>query len=180
MEEFKKITELNFEEFLESNRAEWLPERVEFFLYPKKIDYEFSLELSLVDCESPIEQLLALELEASNITSFKFFNPFIDVEEIIKQANIIINNKKYRVDFLIIVDYKNQGKKQFVIECDGYEFHQKTKKQVEDDNKRQRALQAAGYEVIRFSGSEIYNKPFLCALEIKDIILSNCEYKKKG
>ena len=66
----------------------------------------------------------------------------------------------------------------FVIECDGYEFHQKTKKQVEQDNERQRALQKEGYEVIRFSGSEIYHRPKKCALEVKKIILSRCKYIK--
>ena len=55
---------------------------------------------------------------------------------------------------------------------------QKTKKQVENDNKRSRDLQEEGYEIIRFSGTEIYHKPRQCAENIKNIILSKCKYIK--
>lgn len=178
MKNFKKITEENFEQFIEDGYSEWITDSVESLLYPEICDYQLSLELSLIDCESPIEQLLALELERIGLENIYNFNPFIDVIGIQKQQEIKGKNKKYRVDFLIPVVYKNQENKCFVIECDGYEFHQKTKKQVEEDNKRQRELQKLGYEVIRFSGTEIYHKPYQCAMEIKNIIMSKCEYKK--
>ena len=37
-------------------------------------------------------------------------------------------------------------------------------------------LQKQGYEVIRFSGTEIWHKPYQCACEIRNIILSKCKY----
>lgn len=143
-------------------------------------NFQFNLEYSLKDCESPIEQLLAVSLERINLLGFCHYNPFIDVIAIEKQQDIKISKKvTYRVDFLITVHYKNQGMKGFVIECDGHEFHQKTKEQVEKDNQKTRDLQMKGFEVTRFSGTEIYHRSYLCATEIRKLILSKCEYKKE-
>lgn len=178
MEKFKKITEDNFEDFCLENRKNWLSDRVETFIIGNCSDYQMLLEESLIDCESPIEQLLSIYLVVLQLENIVLYNPFIDVVTIEKQKEITIENKKYRVDFLIPVVYKNQGEIMFVIECDGYEFHQKTKEQVESDNQRQRDLQEFGYEVIRFSGTEIYHKPYRCAEQIKNIILSKCKYVK--
>lgn len=178
MEGFKKITENNFEDFIENSYDDWLTDRVRLFLLGNSCGHESILLESLIDCESPIEQLLAIELEDLRLENTNIYNPFIDVIGIDKQQEIEVNNKKYRVDFLIPVKYKNQENISFIVECDGYEFHQKTKKQVEADNKRQRDLQEAGYEVIRFSGTEIYHKPYDCALAVKNIILSKCKYNK--
>lgn len=178
MSNFKKITEDNYDDFIEDSYDNWLTKRVSTFLIGNICDFQDYLEYSLKDCESPIEQLLALELANLNLEGINKFNPFIDVIGVDKQEEIIIKNKKYRVDFLIPVVYKNQDNIMFVIECDGHEFHQKTKQQVEADNKRQRELQEAGYEVIRFSGTEIYHKPHDCALAVKNIILSKCKYTK--
>ena len=140
-------------------------------------EYEENLKYSLELCESPIEQLLRLELERINLINTIRYNKYIDIIEIQNQAIIDCGKNRYRVDFLIPVFYKNQGGMMFVIECDGYEFHQKTKEQVEQDNKRTRDLQKAGYEIIRFSGTEIWHSSYKCACEIKNIIFSKCEYK---
>lgn len=178
MEKFKKITEENFENFVIDCHYEWLSDRVSTFLIGNSSGHTMTLEESLINCESPIEQLLAIELADSRLDEINIYNPFIDVVGIDKQKEITVKNKKYRVDFLIPVIYKNQENINFIIECDGYEFHQKTKKQVENDNKRMRDLQEAGYEIIRFSGTEIYHKPYKCVMNIKDIILSKCKYIK--
>ena len=178
MEKFKKITGDNFDDFIEDSYDNWLANRVKTFFIGINVDNESDLQYSLVGCESPIEQLLALELQNLKLEGMFRYNPYIDVVAIDKQQEIEAKGNKYRVDFLIPVIYKNQENITFVIECDGYDFHQKTKKQVEKDNKRQRDLQEAGYEVIRFSGTEIYHKPYQCALTIKNIILSKCKYIK--
>lgn len=143
-------------------------------------DIEHSYYYSLVDCESPIEQLLALELENINILNIRLYNPFIDVISIIKQDKIVVNGSEYRVDFVIPVVYKNQENKMFIIECDGYEFHRRTKEEDEYENKRERDLQIKGYEIIRFSGVEIWHRPRQCAEEVIKIILSKCKYVIKN
>lgn len=180
---FTKITEDLYYDInrIEKNRSiqEYLVESVKMNLIPLISDSEMVLEESLINCESPIEQLLSMALENLNIKNTYIFNPFIDVVEIEKQTEIKCNGKKYRVDFYIPVIYKNQEEKVFIIECDGYEFHQKTKQQVERDNARTRDLQKAGYEIIRFSGTEIWHRPYKCAKEVLNIILSKCKYIKE-
>ncbi|MCL6455084.1 MAG: endonuclease domain-containing protein [Alicyclobacillus sp.] len=61
---------------------------------------------------------------------------------------------KYRVDFA--VEY---GDVKIVIECDGHEFHEKTKEQAARDKKRDRYLASQGYTVLRYTGSEIVKNP---------------------
>lgn len=152
---------------------------VNVFLEKTKNHYGDYLKESLNDCESPIEEYLAMTLRMLNIELIGLYNPFVKITKFAKQEVIVCNENTYRVDFLISVEYKNQGKTDYVIECDGHEFHQKTKEQVERDNKRTRNLQKAGYEIIRFSGTEIYYNAIKCAKEVLNIILSKCKYEKE-
>lgn len=180
MEDFVIITNKILSDF-KINIEDFLVEKVETHFKGLNIDNECALRESLLYCESPIEQLLSLYLTNLRI-SFNDWNPFIEVSQIGNNQEIECKNgKKYRLDFYFIVNYKNQETKYFGIECDGYDFHQKTKAQVKYDNQRQRDLQNEGIEIIRFSGSEIWENPFKCANEVKNIILSNCKYiLKKG
>ncbi|MBV9851812.1 MAG: DUF559 domain-containing protein [Armatimonadetes bacterium] len=59
-------------------------------------------------------------------------------------------------------------RKQLIVECDGHEFHEKTRAQVARDKQRDRYLQKLGYKVFRFSGSEINQDAISCALEVFD------------
>ena len=162
----------------DNNWYDFLNEKVQESYNILNCENSCILQESLIDCESPIEQLLSLYL-ANLRMSFNDLNPFIEVSQIGNNQNITCKNgKKYRLDFYFIVKYKNQETKYYGIECDGYEFHQKTKKQVQYDNQRQRDLQNEGIEIIRFSGSEIWKNPIKCAIEVKNIILSNCKYIK--
>lgn len=45
------------------------------------------------------------------------------------------------------------------IECDGHDFHERTKEQAERDKKRDRDIQSLGWNVARFTGSEIVRDP---------------------
>ena len=107
--------------------------------------------------ESPIERLL---LEAFDMIRTKDLNTIYDYY-LIPQVEI----GKYRVDFELINPYKK-----IVVECDGYDFHQKTKEQVKKDNQRERDLKKLGYEVVRFSGSEIFEDAEKCVKDLIDIM----------
>lgn len=72
----------------------------------------------------------------------------------------------HRVDFLLLHTKGLVGFGGIVIECDGHDFHEKTKDQAARDKARDRDLQDAGYKVLRFSGSEIWRDAFKCANEI--------------
>ena len=67
-------------------------------------------------------------------------------------------DKKYRVDFLL-------PSKNVVIELYGYEYHN-TKYKITKDAERERYLQRKGYQVIRFTGSEIYKDAQKCVNEV--------------
>ena len=56
-----------------------------------------------------------------------------------------------------------------VVECDGFEYH-KNKEQFINDRKRDRLLKSHGYDVVRFSGSEIYADPLVPAKELLDYL----------
>lgn len=62
---------------------------------------------------------------------------------------------KYRVDFL--VTFLRDKKRKIIIECDGHDFHEKTKEQAKHDKERDRYFTAEGYEIYHYTGSEIYN-----------------------
>lgn len=73
----------------------------------------------------------------------------------------------YRVDFLITFDPDDGGAQMAaVVECDGHDFHEKTKEQAAHDKKRDRYLQSQGLTVLRFTGSELYRDPMSCAFEV--------------
>lgn len=72
----------------------------------------------------------------------------------------------YRVDFLFD-DHSVPNLRQFiVVECDGHDFHEKTKEQARHDKKRDRYFTALGWKVLRFTGSEIFNDPEEVSSEI--------------
>lgn len=120
-------------------------------------------------CQTPIEKILAIYLEEyANRSKLHFLG---DVFEIEPQAEIEINDKKYKVDFLVkFLKEENLIDHEFVIECDGHDFHEKTKEQVKKDKERERNLMENGYVVIRFTGSEIYDSPARCARQALRII----------
>ncbi len=73
--------------------------------------------------------------------------------------------ENYRVDFAFYAVAKG-GVKKLVVECDGHDFHERTKEQARKDRSRDRRLQELGYQVFRFTGSEIHADPMKCALQI--------------
>lgn len=106
--------------------------------------------------ESPIEEILLKSIK-ENFPLGKY--------EIKTQEEIL--NGKYRVDFIISSKDINK-EKSLIVECDGHEFHEKTKKQAQKDKKRDRECLLAGYNVMRFTGSEIYYNTEECIEDIKN------------
>lgn len=112
-------------------------------------------------CKSPIEKIFNLAFDKRMWDLKK-----LDIEyELNPQYEIIANNHKYFADFFVsfVDDEQMEQSLKIIIECDGHEFHQKTKAQVKRDNERDYDLKIAGYDVIHFSGSQVYNDPIKCA-----------------
>ena len=150
------------------------------------------LEGLFATCESSIEKtmLCALIIVGSDKVSNVFF--IIKGVEFNKDENsgdrIIIEPQaiigKYRIDFrvryqIFSPDFDNEielknGEKipgtkwdteELLIECDGHDFHEKTKEQAMKDRKKDRMLQSLGFKIFRFTGAEIYRDPINCADE---------------
>jgi very-short-patch-repair endonuclease len=126
--------------------------------------------------DSPIEAILAAAMYAENyagdhsfdrIALFDDFGRDVTLEPDSRVLNIepqvtILN---YTADFVAYAHTIN-GTKALVIECDGHDFHERTKEQAAHDRARDRAMQEAGYTVFRFTGSEIYRDPVKCARQV--------------
>jgi very-short-patch-repair endonuclease len=140
-------------------------------------------------CESPIEQLLMvglhfvppyfcdrigvgddLECYIHGQEVMEPYEPFIFVQP---QAAV----GQYRVDFLITVKFSDQHEPRavLVVECDGHDFHEKTKEQAAKDKRRDRVMTSKGLRVMRFTGSEIYKSPHDCALEVMECLFDAWE-----
>ncbi|MUV13552.1 DUF559 domain-containing protein [Noviluteimonas gilva] len=142
---------------------------------------------SLFNCgvESPIEQTMAGWLCWLDADFFGFVDachePWFDDDyrwgedewgySVMPQVQV----GSYRVDFLILVrGFK--GKRRIAIECDGHDYHDKTKEQAARDKKRDRDLLLAGVSVMRFTGSEIFRDCEACFLQIQEAVCkASCE-----
>lgn len=128
---------------------------------------------------SPIEQILFIALVLYTPKEKDF-----DVK-IWYQKQINVLDKMYIADFCIEeIQINNRWyslNKPIIIECDGYEYHS-SKIQLSKDYEREQKLKLAGYDIIRFTGSQIYNNPKECSniiyMYIKNLIKSN-QYKEK-
>jgi len=77
---------------------------------------------------------------------------------------------KYRADFIFdaFCSYPSDGA-HVLVEIDGHEFHEKTAEQAQKDKYRERRFAEAGYSILRFTGTEVFNNPTLCLRETLDV-----------
>jgi len=82
----------------------------------------------------------------------------------------------YRLDLAVVgvvtdpVSREEVGRVFVAVECDGHEFHEKTKEQAQHDKARDRRLQELGWLVARFTGSEILRAPEQAAWDVYRLI----------
>ena len=141
----------------------------------------------LRNCESPIEQILVAamydswgaiinthfnRLQSTLPSEFPLWDGIFTVLAY-PQKEIETFKKSYRVDFFLCLTrfWYGHGKDdpewgKLVIEVDGHEFHEKTKQQAYSDKKRDRRMLFEGYQVLRFTGSDVFNNPYECVEEI--------------
>lgn len=131
-------------------------------------------------CESPIEEIFLAafsdpEFAFSWESSFIYNHPDSDgcLPNRIgttEYGPLAIQHKigKYRVDFAMTP----APSKWLAIELDGHDFHERTKEQAQRDKSRDREIQAAGWHVVRFTGSEVWKSPTKCVRETLAIAAS--------
>lgn len=132
---------------------------------------DFILEENLISL-SPIEQILALSIMFYEKLSTSKPKLRLNVKY---QEHINIEKSEYIADFIIYsvkIDKKiKKLKTPLIIECDGFEYHSK-KEQMTYDYKRERNLKLKGFDILRFTGSQIFKDPIVSAKEIFSYVLN--------
>lgn len=124
-------------------------------------------------CQSPIERYLIIAVKA---VSWYLNHIKLNAVQSTPENLDVFNERlilfwpqapvgEYRADFLF---YRKEGSQlgSLIVECDGHEFHERTKEQAARDRKRDRYMQDLGLKVYRFTGSEIYRDPTRCAIQV--------------
>lgn len=135
---------------------------VALFAYLEVAYIEFRGRLRLVSDHSRIDEVL---------------NTFARHDELVIQSQVQLDD--WRVDFL--VHAWTDGRvwrpevgpergpprwRKLIVECDGHDFHERTKEQAARDRSRDRRYVESGYDVFRFTGSELWADPLGCAVQV--------------
>jgi len=126
--------------------------------------------------QSPIEELFLAAVYASNIdwgdspvhiymAQYTEDATRFEGDHLWTQAQI----GSYRVDFLF-ERIGPRDTRRVIVECDGHDWHEKTKEQATSDKARDRYLVAKGFKVLRFTGSELYRDPVCCWAEARNVL----------
>lgn len=142
-----------------------------------RFDFERACAQSVEYCEPLVESEIELMLLstfhlASRITALKVhigkeFPANGDIHLLITPQ---FQWKEFRIDFrLQTYDFPDP----IFVECDGHDFHERAKEQAERDRSSDRAVQAAGIPILRFTGREIWRDPAHVGAEILDFLGSH-------
>lgn len=122
-------------------------------------------------CESPIEVLFAsafsLRMQICDPGLLAWDHNKARADQVSLTPQFLW--KKYRIDFAVRLP-DILGSPIFFIECDGHNFHERTKEQAARDRAKDRAIQTAGISVLRFTGSELYRDVNKCVDEVYDFM----------
>jgi very-short-patch-repair endonuclease len=119
-------------------------------------------------CKSPIERLL---LAALVWTKYGYETGLVEISTMPSANTKVVILPQYQigmrqVDFAIIISGVAKEEIRIVVECDGHDWHEKTKEQAAHDKNRNRDLTIAGWKLLPFTGSEIWRNPQRCAGEV--------------
>lgn len=152
-----------------------------------KTEYSNSIQSGLLHTDyNKIVNLLLIEQLDSIIqnTTYLFTSPdllnqeidshlFTPIEKIMNDAlvndNITFEPQvrigRFLVDFLVEI-----GNKKIIVECDGKDFHNPFR-----DLERDKELKLQGFQIIHFTGSEIYNNIESCVEKIQNALVGNTD-----
>lgn len=81
-----------------------------------------------------------------------------------------VNIGKYIADFGVLAKARSGTVVRGAVECDGHDFHERTKEQAKHDRSRDRYFQSCGIYTLRYTGSEIHADPLACACDALSIL----------
>lgn len=188
-EERGEITQTFFNALLVQQMDAWLEGMGGFDMLLDTLDSEIEVAMlfGLIICAR--DQWMGVDVKFTHPSfsdhpsylDFSTRNSWRDSLEIEPQARL----GEYRVDFLLTftgerpvpalhVEGETQTRhqelrpiqKKMIVECDGHDFHEKTKEQAKRDKSRDRTLQSLGFPVYHYTGSEIWKDVFGSAAQI--------------
>ncbi len=130
---------------------------------------EHYVKLFLGACESPIERrfaeaLLRADVDLRLVMPDRSWHDLPARGRDLVVADVQVEEAPYRLDFLLTL-HRGESMTSVVVECDGHDFHERTKEQAQRDRARDRALTAKGAAVFRFTGSELHRYADACVAE---------------
>ncbi len=81
---------------------------------------------------------------------------------VLRQLPVTCGKHRFRIDFAIVA---HDGRPWLACEVDGFAYHS-SKEQIVYDRQRERALTAAGWTVLRFTGTEVNRDATACVAEV--------------
>lgn len=141
----------------------------------------FDINVSVLEelCKSPIELALGYAMAAADWAHWEDMPAprFVECDEEFSWDSITFSGWltaavirpqmpvcNYRIDFAVALFGIR-----IAVECDGHDFHERTKQQAANDRLRDRVLQGEGWLVARFTGAEIYKDAADCVKQIRSM-----------
>lgn len=147
-----------------SYRVDHEPGADEFELAVDRHRTRLAIATSFLNCESPIEERLLGPLVRCGGMDWASCSDDATMVAISSDRRLRLHQQYsangYRLDFALLGDGV-----MVAVEADGHDYHERTKEQAEHDKSRDRALAAAGWTVLRFTGREIHRNAEKCAAE---------------
>lgn len=109
----------------------------------------------------------------------RFLNPINKENDILGYDKKFYLEKEYPVkldNVPYVIDYFEPTSK-IAIELDGFNYHEKSKRQTQYEKKRERRLVMNGFKILRFTGSEIKCNPIKVLSEIYSLY---CKLANEG
>lgn len=178
----KRLVEQDADALFHLRLGEWLRDAVEHCITQNKGHAEIGDSAGVLlyawnelqdVLQSPIEALMAAELlfASDGYRQFHYDDApgYRGTPEWLTLIEPQAKCGRYTADFLITAHCYGHIAK-VVVECDGHDFHERTKEQAKSDKSRDRAMAKDGITVLRFTGSEIWADPEKCRMEIESLV----------
>ncbi len=123
------------------------------------------------NCQSPIERLLLAPLMFiwPQCLSPRYEGPGDREREARLYAQYRVGDRK--LDFAYIVTpLQEPWEIRLGIECDGHEYHSSVEQKANDNERTIEVVSEQGFNIIRFSGSQISRDPKACAAKVAEAV----------
>jgi len=129
---------------------------------------------SYAKVNSPIERKLIAELLTYLCVSSYSYDTFILLPGEpfgVPRGQKLCMAPQHRVGrFIVDIAMQRFNGPKLAVECDGHDYHERTKDQAAYDRYRDRYIASRGWVIARFTGSEIYHDAYGCVQEIATLL----------